>query len=318
MGAFCMEIIAKLCCVGMLLFQGILLDIYLVNVTSSKWNWLWIIADVFVICIWIVTLVLAKRNFENRLKKARDNVDGGNPEDYPDEIRYSFIAWIVYILLLTPRVVIMMHKHASKLKEEDVLGPNYLKVAISSTPLIFLLLIYGYHNGKLSESRKYYIASLVGSVCLDLFDSIDLLEFLFIPEEKRVFPQQFLDASLAFSIINFFLPTLALIEIYVNGFTGRVTSLSFKVVYVFCYAFLINVPNLVIRSVLWHYYNSDVSVLIMKNVMCIALGVTEMCEYFGEDRPRKCENCNNWYRKSHFKKHYNGCISNRDLDDIEL
>ena len=313
-----MEIIAKLCCVGMLLFQGIFLNIYLVDVTSSKWNSLWIIADVFVIFIWIVTLVLAKRNFENRLKKARDNVDGGNPEDHPDEIRYGFIAWIVYILLLTPRVVIMMRKHASKLKEEDVLGPNFLKVTISSTPLIFLLLVYGYHNGKLSESRKYYIASLVGSVCLDLFDSIDLLEFLFTPEGKRVFPQQYSDASLAFSVINFFLPTLALIEIYVNGFTGRVTSFSFKVVYVFCYVFLINVPNLIIRSVLWHTYNSDVSVLIMKNVMCIALGVTEIFEYFGEDRPRKCEICNNWYRMSHFKKHYNACLSNRDPDDSEL
>ena len=308
MVAYYIEIFCKVGCIVMLLFQGLLLDAYLVKFYGN-YHWCWVITDAFIILIWVVTLILAKRNFEGRKNKSDEN-DGRNPEEYPDEIKYAFIAWISYALLLSPRVVILFHRNASKLKEENILGPNFLKVAVSTTPLIFLFLVGGYHSSKPHSRRKYYIASLIGFVCLDLFDSIDLLDFLFIPDEERNFPQLYLDVSLALSIINFFLPTLALTEIYVNGFSGRLASLSFKMLYVSGYVFMINVPNLIIRSILWHTYDRDVSVLIMKNVMCIAIGISEIAEYFGDDKPLKCSKCGGWWSRSSFEGHKARCHLN--------
>ena len=307
---FVLETLAKVACIGLIIFQGSMLNAYL-SMLYSYWWWLWQIADVCVVVIWIITLIYAKRRYLQAEKRRKDAVDGGrDPEKQPDEIKFAFIAWVAYTLLLCPRVVILFHKHASKLEENNVLGPNYLKVAVSCTPLIFMALVYGHHNAKPHTSRKYYIQSLVGGITLDLFDSIDILEFLFIPDGRRKFPQSYLDAALAFACINFFLPVLALVEVRVNNFTGRVTSLPFKLLYVCCYVFLVNFPNLIIRSILWHKYDANVSVLIMKNVMCITLGILEILEYTGENQPIKCERCLDYYKMSHLKKHKESCAVN--------
>lgn len=306
MVSYCVELFSKLVCICLLIFQGTFLNLYLVAYHGSVY-WTWYITDVVVIIIWCISLYLAYRSFKRKEKRKLDNIDGKRAEDMPDEIKYAFVPWLAHALFLSIKVGILFRKHAFKLKEDDLLGPNFLKIAVSCTPLVFLALVYGHHNAKPHSKRRYYIASLVGTVCLDLFDSIDLLEFLFTPEDKRIFPQAYLDATLTMSIINFFLPTFALIELRVNQFSGRVPSFSFKALYVGCNIFLLNAPNLIIRSILWHKYNVDVSVLIMKNIMCIMLGFRELYEYFGEDPPVKCDSCSDWYRKSFFHKHKENC-----------
>eukprot|EP00794_Sanderia_malayensis_P006143 gene6143-6849_t len=291
-----LELPAKVSCIALLIFQGMILDFYLVKVHNIKWV-AFVIADVIVICIWIFSFAVAIRFF----KKKKDEIDAGKrPEDCPDGLPFAFAAWIAYAVLLIPRVAAIFEREsASKLKEKDFFGPNTLKAGVACTPLIFVLLVYGHHDSKPHTIRKYYIQSLVGSVAFDIFDSLDLLEFLFMDREEHKFPIVLSNAILAFACINIFLPTLALIELKFNNFSGQVSPLSFKVLYSAAFVCLVNVPNLIIRSVLWHKYNTDVSVLLMKNVMCIVIGIAEIFEYAGEDRPVKCPKCGKWHL-SHF------------------
>ncbi|XP_057311201.1 transmembrane protein 121B-like [Hydractinia symbiolongicarpus] len=300
---FAMELLLKVFCVGMLFFQGTIMNLYLTRLHNYYW-WLWYVADILVVCAWSGSLYAAY------VRKRSDVPDGRDPTQEPDEIKYSYIVWIVYALMLCPRVILLFKKEARHLEEKDFLGPNFLKVGVACTPLIFLLLVNGHHNSKPFSARKYFIASLGGTITLDLFDSIDLLDFLFLPDERKV-PGAAMDATLAFACINFFLPALALSEIRVNRFNGLLPSLPFKLMYEGCYAFLVNVPNLVIRSVLWHKYDMDVSILIMKNVMCIALGGMEIYEYFcGEDHAVKCPCCSNYFQKSYITQHTETCQKN--------
>ena len=129
------------------------------------------------------------------------------------------------------------------------------------------------------------------SGALDLFDSIDLLEFLFLPEEGVKCPRGYLHASLVFGCISIFLPVLSLYSLRIrnqqhrrkkSSALGARLSLTFGVGYEMVNLLLINVPNLVIRSVLWHRYSMDVSVLLMKNVMGVFAGSYEVYEYFTE------------------------------------
>ena len=147
---YVLEVFAKVLCIGLLLFQGMMLNAYLVLLHDRVW-WSWLIADMVVIIAWIFSLIIAKRKFDRK----KDGVDGRDSEKEPDEIKYTFYSWLVYAVLLCPRVVILFHKNASTLEEDNVLGPNYLKVAVSCTPLIFVSLICGHHSAKPHTPRRY-------------------------------------------------------------------------------------------------------------------------------------------------------------------
>lgn len=288
----------------LLIFQGGILDLYLVKEHSSKWI-AFVVADILIICIWIFSFAAAHRFF----KRKKDEVDAGkSAEDYPDELQYAFIAWISYAVFLVPRVAVLFgSRTTSKLDEKNFFGPNTLKAGVACTPLIFILLVYGHHDSKPHTMRKYYIQSLIGGVAFDLFDSLDLLEFLFLDREQHRFPFALTRAVLSFACINLFLPTLALFELKTNNFNGQVSPLSFKVLYSCAFVFLVNTPNLIIRSVLWHKFNTDVSVLLMKNVMCIVIGVVEIMEYFGVERPSPCQKCGKWFSADFIKSHIEKC-----------
>ena len=299
-----LELGSKVVCIFLLLFQGGILDIYLVKEHSTSWA-AFFVTDIAVIAVWVFSFVAARRFFQ----KKKDEVDAGrDPEEFPDELPFAYGAWLLYAGFLTPRIALLFSgESATKLKETDFLGPNTLKAGVACSPLIFILLVYAHHDAKPHTIRKYYIQSLIGSVAFDLFDSLDLLEFLFLDREEHRFPRSLTNAVLAFACINFFLPTLALFELKLNSFTGQVSSLSFKILYSMSFVFLVNVPNLIIRSVLWHIYNTDVSVLLMKNVICIVVGVVEMLEYFGTDRPRPCLKCGKWYTPDFVEQHKSRC-----------
>lgn len=109
--------------------------------------------------------------------------------------------------------------------------------------------------------------------------------------------------------MNVFLPTFALFELKFNKFhdSGETSPISFKFIYIFTFMFFVNVPFLVLRLILWHACNLDISVLLAKNALAIVMGVIEIMEFFGEQRPRKCKHCSRTFAKDFFKPHMKLC-----------
>ena len=75
------EVISKLLCSGLLLFQGLFLDAYLAKAYKNDAWWTWAIADVAVLVLWVYFLVHAKRQFT---KTHADEVAAG---EAPHEIK---------------------------------------------------------------------------------------------------------------------------------------------------------------------------------------------------------------------------------------
>ena len=69
-----------------------------------------------------------------------------------NELKYTFLAWLCYAVFLCPRIVLLFNNLAKTLDERDFLGPNFLKMAASFTPLVYFLLVMGSHSNKV-----YYI-----------------------------------------------------------------------------------------------------------------------------------------------------------------
>ena len=298
---------SKVLCAALLLFQGVMINAYLSKLYFPAW-WSWIVADVAIIIIWISCLVILQKRHYRRRKDC-------DAEQSPSDQKYTYIAWVVYVTLLCPRIVLLFADLAKTLDEKDDLGPNLLKMAVSCTPLIFFFLVHGSHNSKSYTARHLSIQAIAATGALDLFDSIDILEFSFLPEEGIKFPRGYLHASLAFACVSFFMPVLSLYDLHHKALSGRIASLYFKVINILLNLLVINLPNLVIRSILWHKYNMDVSVLLMKNIMAIVAEGYELLEYFGEFRPLICAGCGYWFERSVHSKHEGAC---GDIQSVSL
>ena len=301
---------SKIICSCLLLFQGLFLDAYLAKVYNDNTWWTWIIADLTVLLVWIGFLMHGKQHFKR--KHPNDAAAGENSH----EIRFAFIFWFLYNAFLTPRIGIIFHEDAKTLDEKEVLGPNFLKMAVSCTPLVFFFLLHGSNNNKRRCHRHMSVAALAFAGAIDLFDAIDLIEFLFEPPEGA--PEGYMLASLILCCVSFFLPTLTLFALRNKTKRGRVTPMSFAISYEFLNLLIINVPFLVIRSILWHNYNASVSVLLLKNVLATMVSVYEIIEYFGNFKPKKCKKCRDWFEFNIHAEHQNNCDIDRQMEDIAM
>lgn len=301
------EIAGKVLCILLLMVQGGILDYYLIKHHELE-SLGFITTDVLVLAVWIGLMVLAKRRFDAKKKRSEDEADARLPEDYPDEIPYAYIAWAAYaIVTLIPEVAVIFKHFADELGDSKVYGQNILKVALCITPMIFLLLVNSHHDSKPHSGRKIYVDKLTGCVTLDLLDSVDILEILFMDDFELNLPTSLENAIIAFACINFLLPILALLELRVNKFDGQVRSVRFQLLYSMCYILLVNIPFLVIRFILWYGYEQDVSVFIGKNMIATAIYLLDIYDNLGPHRPKQCSICGRSFNPSIFKEHRQKC-----------
>ena len=287
---------ARFFSVCLLVLQSTILDYYLIkDEASSRW-FAWIITDAVVLSTWALLMWISSR--KSQIVDRKDK----------DKMKIVYVAWVVYALHLVPKVITLFKVKASLFDDEKrALGPNTFKLNLSLTSLLFLFLIFSYHDAKLHSRRKYYLEKLTAAVALDLFDSVEMLEYLFSREKITISIE---NSILTFSCINIFLPTFALFELKFNKFheSGEVSFISFKFIYICSFTLFVNVPFMVLRLILWHDYHLDVSVLLAKNLLVIVMGVIEVFEFFVEERPKKCEICEKAYAIGHFKEHRGVCV----------
>ena len=298
------RVVARIFAVSLLVLQGVILDYYLIFEESSSASFAWIGTDAVVLAAWVFAMWMSHRTSQSATAKATR-----------DELKFAYLAWIIYAVHLVPQVATLFKSKASLLEEKIIFGQNTLKMNLCLTPMLFLFLIYAHHDAKSHSRRKYYLEKMTAAVTLDLFDSVEMLEYLFDKDKITI---ELENAILAFSCTNIFLPTFALFELKFNKFhdNGEISPISFKFIYICSFMFFVNVPFLVLRLILWHGHQLDVSVLLAKNALAIVMGIIEIMEFFGEQRPRKCEVCSKTFAKVFFKSHLKTCSPDGNLEMI--
>ena len=314
-----LETVGKAFCIVLLILQGAILDVYLYEHHDYK-SLGFIATDIIVVLCWIAVMFMAKKKVLSKLQKLRrrarrEEVDGKAPDEYADEIPYVFIAWLAYVAItLVPEVAVIFKRFADQLGEAKLFGQNFLKIALCITPMLFLLLVNSHHDAKPYSSRRVYVDKLSAGVTLDLLDSIDILEILFMNDIKLDLPVGLENAIITFACINFFLPTLALLELSAIV-KGQVCSTNFQLLYAISYIVLVNVPLGVIRIILWANYNQDVSVFIGKNIIASAIYLFDIYETCGPAQPRKCPTCEKHFAPDMIDGHKTHCSSISFGDD---
>lgn len=275
------QIPTRILCVLLVLLQGVVLEYYLVKYKSIYWS-SWIVADIAVILVFVTAFIISYRH----LLLSKDAVVKNTPIQ-TGALPLGYLAWFVYSGFLSTRVAIIFRDFAFKLKEEDFFGPNTLKINISLAAFVFMLLLLSHHDAEVDSDRKYVIAELTGTVIFDVLDSIDVLDILFDKEAVEDFPVHMDTAIIVIACVNLILPTLPLMTLSRTHYGHKSTPREIMMLHKMLLVFLVNLPLLNIRLLLWHLLSRDISVFPMKNVIVIFLVFHDLYEKRREELDRE-------------------------------
>ena len=274
------QIPMRILCTFLVLLQGVVLDYYLVYYKNNYWC-SWIVADVALLFTFFMAFVISYRH----LILAKESAERNTPIQ-TGPLPLGYFAWFVYSCLLAARVAIIFKDIAFQLKEEDFFGPNTLKICISSAAFVFLFLLLSHHNAETDSLRKIFINELTGTVVFDVLDSVDVLDVLFNHKAIEDFPVHLDTAIISIACINLVLPTIPLMTLSKTHFGHKKAPREILFLHKMLLVFLVNLPLLIIRLLLWHVLSKEISVFPIKNLIVIFLVFYDMFEKRKEEIER--------------------------------
>lgn len=258
----------KALCFLLLIFQGGVLDFYLIIFTDLYWC-SWIATDLVVISGWGIFFI---KNARSKRERAcgfhqKGSIFGCNI----GEFTYAYLAWLIYVIACTPKIVLILETSILELIAAKVpCGVTGFKIILMlSAPLLYCLInsIIEDLNG---ATRHHSQGSFMGT-CLDLLDSFTLVEMLLRNEIPSVY--------LKYTVISVYFVALALPVVWLYELTA--SELRCRWLWArFFSGLVVNAPLLVVRCFHVYVYKMPVSVFMFKNIfflVCKLLELVEQC-----------------------------------------
>jgi hypothetical protein len=191
----------------------------------------------------------------------------------------SVASWFIYTVIVASKAGIIFIDFADDLDENNFFGPNTLKTALALAGVVFLLHLSSLHDAKPGSERRAYIDELAGTVIFDIMDCVDSMEPLFIKEDREAFPPGLVEAIVAIACLNFVIPTIPLLTLSHSKFGHAMLPRRLVMMHKILLAYIINLPLLTMRMILWHGLNHGVSIFSLKNVIVIGVITYDFYEH---------------------------------------
>ena len=192
------------------------------------------------------------------------------------KLRWLFYVWNLYIICaLIPNIAIVFLVVGDSLDKNKLLGPNALKLILCITPLLLLLLLHTADDSDRNEYREL-VSKLSYQMAIDLFDAVDMIDIVLEENEHNFgIPNGFGAFMIVLACFSLVLSTWQLAE---NKLAGEETKIRYRTAFLRNIAeiFLVNLPFLIIRAVVFFKYGKDESIFIAKNGIAIILSVLEI------------------------------------------
>ncbi|XP_013877432.1 cat eye syndrome critical region protein 6 [Austrofundulus limnaeus] len=284
----------KTLCFVLLVLQGAVLDFYLIVFTDLYWC-SWIATDLVVVSGWAGFFL---KNSRSRRERAcgfhqKSSMLGCSL----GEFSYSYLAWLIYVIACTPKVVLILETNILDLVALKVpLGLTGLKVTVLlSGPLLFCLInsIVVDLNGP-SRHRAH---SCFLSTCLDLLDGFSLLELVLAGQVQSVY--------LKYTVLSVYFVALAVPVVWLYELTAA--ELRCRWLWArFGTGLLVNWPLLVVRFFQVLVYKQPVSVFLFKNVFFLLTGLLDLLE--------RCSALRRLHRRARTEPaQFSHCVSENDM-----
>ena len=221
----------------------------------------------------------------NRLLKSRSyklSEGDSTRNSIPGELPLGYIVWFFYSVVLSAKIAILYgpgYNIAANMTKNEMIGSSSLKSAVAISSIVFFLFVVTHHDAQPKSDRESYINNIVYHVTIDILDTTQFLNVLFTQETRAILSFELDRAIIAFACINLILPTLLLVGLSRTKFGRTTCSRRYEFVHKIAYYILVNVPMLVIRSILSHIHDQPVSVFLIKNVIGCGIIVKEVTDH---------------------------------------
>ena len=264
-------------CIVALGIQAFIVNHYLISFYSSAW-YAWYIADAFSLFVFIFTFIDAFRHLKNKRKGIKTTKDL-----FKGKLGYLpmvYISWLIYSVLIAIRIGIIFKYIAPSLEESMMYGPNMLKTGLSLSSIVFFFLVIAHVEAEPKSIIDQYVTGIIGRVTIDILDSVQFLELLFIHDTHIFLTFNMHNAIVAIGCVNLILPTFKLAILSGWHFGEKRMDKLLETFSLLFYLLVINVPLLVIRILLWSVHSSDVSVFIIKNILSLCMSIKAIHDHF--------------------------------------
>lgn len=275
---------AAVLCVLLSALQMAFMDYYLISMISTK-HLVWLGADGLNLCLLVFCIVQARQALNQE-------TNAGNVHSL------AWVSWFLMNTSVSAKVCVLIHYSMEDLEnEQDTFwSANTFKTTIALGACIFLLLLITQHDAALGSDGRRYIEELTGTVVFDVLDTVEIFDTLLVLEDRKMLWPALEEAIVAVAVLNLLLPTVPLLTLARTQF-GR-KKLRKRLIYThrILVVLIVNVPNLVVRMILWHGHNMGVSPFTLKNVVLILLTSYEFYEHKKtkldqRDKEKKDPNC---------------------------
>jgi len=264
-------------CVSVFLLQAACMDYYLVEYLGDS-HFIWIAADavnltLLVICIYI----------------AHNDISAGRTTSTVYNIASA--SWLLMSISLAVKMIIVIIKVADKLDEDDpgFMGPNTFKTGIGLSGVVFLCLLMTQHDAPVGSERRQYIEELTGTVVFDLLDTVDTLEVLFDVDKRATLWNGLEEFILCVATMNLLIPAVPLFTLSRTNYGHEMISSRLVYAHRLALVLIVNIPNLLVRMILWHGLSVGISPFCLKNLILICMTVYVFYEHFKEHYEKKKE-----------------------------
>ncbi len=240
---------------------------YYLATHRNKLHWLWTIVDASVLGVFIFAFVKSFLFLEQSKRRQLQIIKAEEGLLNRGQLPLGWMAWLVYSIPLAVRMALLFENVVQTLDEKDYFGPNTLKLAIASAAFICLLLIATHHDAPLGSSEHSFISGLSKGATFDILDTVAILEILFIYDSHIFLTFEMHKTIIAIAFINLLLPTIPLLILSRTRFGKEGMTTGLKIAHTLIYMVCVNVPLFVIRLILWHVRNLNISVFLIKNIL---------------------------------------------------
>lgn len=295
---------AAVLCIVLFIIQAASMNFFLVQNLGTA-HYVWIAADFVNAALLIICIIVA---YSVLKAPEKQEVTGANG--------ISCIAWILMSMSLAAKTIIILKK-VTRIEEDDpgFMGPNALKTTIGLSGCVFLCFLMTQHDAPLGTERRQYIEELTGTVVFDILDTVDVLEVLFDKDKRATLSDGLEEFILAVATLNLLIPSLPLFTLAKTKYGMK--KLSKKMVYLhrLLLVLIVNVPNLLVRMILWHGFSVGISPFCLKNIILICMTAFVFYENYKERYDDAKEREENELRGVNGKYRSNGDLPNNTDPD---
>lgn len=263
-------------CILTVIIQAYIVNKFLVIKYSTLW-YTWYIADASVVALFVWAFVDSyKKNSAKLSRTKHKDLFNGKLGLMP----LIYITWFLYSVFLAIRVAIIFKWIAPRLDESMMFGPNMLKTGLSLSSIIFFLHVLAHVAAEPKTLKEQYVTGIISRVTMDVLDSVQFLEILFITDSHIFMSFEMHNAIVGIGCINLILPTLKLGILSGWHFGDIRMAQVLETFHLVFYLLVVNLPLLVIRILLWSVHSQDISVFIIKNILSLCMTIKAIHDHF--------------------------------------